>query len=204
VKWNQALAGYVRSLRYIDVPNNNNERGASVLRHFHLVNSFTLGFTNPTSYDVIEQDWEEMPKFFRTSLCSFIQANDIVELNLFNIKNLPMSLLLHFPVLSSLSIHQVHVADSPLPITFPCEEVIPSVSSLNIGDGSLATVWEILGSRKAESCSILDLTQLNELSVQVEDPGAMEIIKYILKTTENIKTVTLQGELILSDLSCSY
>jgi len=188
-----AIGGYVRNLGYIDAVNNNSTSGAPILGQLHLVNSFKFGFKDSNS-GPREQDWEEMNKSLRTSLCRFIHANNIVELYLFNIKNLPMSFLLHFPALSSLNVHQVRIADSPLPITFPSQEVIPRLSSLFVQFGSLITLRKLLGSGKVASRSILDLTQLNELSVQAEEPGAMELIKCILKTTENIKIMTLQGK----------
>lgn len=203
VKQNPALAGYVRGLHYIDVFNHISEEGALILRQFHRVNSFRFGFTGFTPY-IAKQDWEEMPKSLRTSLCSFIQANNIVELYLSKIKNLPVSLFLHFPALSSLGLSYVRVADSLLPIMFPGQEVVPSLSSLNLGYGSLDTVWKLLGSGKAESRSILDLTQLSDLMVQAETRDAMKITKYILKATENIKTVRLEGDLVLSDHPCPF
>jgi len=130
----------------------------------------------------------------RTSLYFFIKANNIVELCLFNIQNLPMSFLLHFPALSLLDIYQVSVAHAPFPITFPGKRVVPRISSLIIRSGSLSTIWELLGEGRVESGSILDLTELSELSVSSEDSNAMEVVRHILKTTENIKTVTLSGE----------
>jgi hypothetical protein len=105
-----------------------------------------------------------------------------------------MSLLLHFPALLLLDIYQINVVDSSLPITFPGKEVTPRLSSLTVRAGTLLTVWDLLGS---ESGSIIDLGQLKELSVCTqEEPGAMEIIHHILKTTENIETVRLAGTLI--------
>jgi len=190
VKQNPAIASYVRSLDYIDA--SNTLRGAPVLGQFHRVNSFKFGFKNSSFSQM--QDWEGMSMSQKIPLCSFIQANNIVDLYLFSIENLPMSLLLHFPALSSLTFYWVCFANSALPITFSGQEIVPRLSSLQVGN--VTTLGELLGLGKVESRSILDLTQLNELSVQACRPGEMVVIKHILETTEHIKTVTLKGELV--------
>lgn len=189
---NPSIARYVRSLDYVELFDS--KRGAPVLRRFNHVNSFTFGFNNFDPLFPPRQDWDRMSMSLKTSLCCFIHANNIVELHLFNIENLPMSLLLHFPALSLLDIYQVNVVDSSLPVTFPGKEVTPRLSSLTVRAGTLLTVWDLLGS---ESGSIIDLRQLKELSVCTqEELGAMEIIHYILRTTENIETVRLAGTLV--------
>ena len=108
-----------------------------------------------------------------------------------------MSLFLHFPALSFLEIYQVNVVDSSLPFTFPGKEVTPKLSSLNVRAGSLLTIWDLLGSGLAESSSIIDLSQLKQLTVCTEEElGAMEIINHIFRTTENITTVRLSGMIV--------
>lgn len=189
---NPSIVGYVRSLDYVDLFDS--KRGAPVLRRFRHIKSFTFGFNDYDPLFPPQQDWEKMTISLRTSLHFFIQANNIVELCLFNIQNLPMSFLLHFPALLLLDMFQVAVAHAPFPITFPGKRVVPKISSLIVRTGSLSTVWELLGEGGMESGSILDLTNLSELSVSSEDSNAMEIVRHILKTTENIKTVSLSGE----------
>jgi len=190
---NPSISRYVRSLDYVELFDS--KRGAPVLRRFRHVKSFTFGFSDYDPSFPPQQDWEKMTISLRTSLYFFIKANNIVELCLFNIQNLPMSFLLYFPALSLLDIYQVSVAHAPFPITFPGKPVAPRISSLIIRPGSLSTVWELLGEGSVESGSILDLKELSELSVSSEDSNAMEIVRHILKTTENIKTVTLSGAL---------
>lgn len=200
---NPSIARYVRSLNYVELFDS--KRGAPVLRRFSRVNSFTFGFNNFDPLFPPQQDWDRMSMSLKTSLCCFIHANNIVELHLFNIQNLPMSLLLHFPALSLLEIYQVNVADSSLPVTFPGKEVIPRLSSLTVRAGTLVTVWDLLGSGFAESSPIVDLRQLKELSVCTqEEPNAMEIINHILKTTENIKIVRLSGKLVSFAFPCLH
>ena len=189
---NPSIARYVRSLNYVELFDS--KRGAPVLRRFSRVHSFTFGFSDRDPLFPPQQDWDRISMSLKTCLCSFIHANNIVELYLFNIENFPMSLFLHFPALSFLEIYQVNVVDSSLPVTFAGKEVTPKLSSLNVRAGSLLTIWDLLGSGLAESSSIIDLSQLEQLTVCTqEELGAMEIINHILRTTENITTVRLSG-----------
>lgn len=117
-----------------------------------------------------------------------------------------MSLFLHFPALSSLDIYRVGVANSPLPIPRPRAEVSPKLSSLSVGKGSIHTVWDLLGSERAESGAIIDFTKLSRVVIRLEpeddddDPGAMETIGHILKATECISMLMLSGQ--YPELSC--
>jgi hypothetical protein len=81
-----------------------------------------------------------------------------VQLQLFNIENLPMSFLLLFPSLLLLDIYQVSVADSPFPITLSEKQLVPRLCSLFVQTASFFTVWKLLGEGRAESSSVLDLT----------------------------------------------
>ncbi|KIM42781.1 hypothetical protein M413DRAFT_10245 [Hebeloma cylindrosporum] len=157
---NPSLADHVRTLEYIDFKHT--RRGAPGLRRFRRVHSFTLGFKDIDIQRPGRQNWEKLSPSLRQTICSFIQANNIVNLCLRNIKNWPMSLFLHFPALSSLDIYRVGVANSPLPIPRPRAEVSPKLSSLSVGKGSIHTVWDLLGSGRAESGAIIDFTKLRQ------------------------------------------
>lgn len=189
------IASYVRTLEYVDLVGSRRE--APVLRQFSRVNAFTFGFKDefPLRSGPPKQDWDKAPTSLQSSLYSFIQANNITQLYLFNIGNFPKYLLLHLPALSLLGICRVNFTDSSPSATFIGNEVTPKLSFLIAQLGQdLLTVRDLLGWGLANSRSMIDIRRLKQFVARTEDqPAAMRIIGQLLKATESIESLMLSG-----------
>jgi len=186
---NPSIAGYVRSLDYVS--RFDGQRGPPILQRLHRVNNFTFGFNDYQRYMEGKQDWEKITPSLKSSLATFIQSNSIVELSLFNIRNLPVTILMYFPHLLRLGLQHVSMADIPLSKAFYKPKKAPKLVSIWIRNSSLGTIRKYL---RPGVVPILDLTGLEDLSVVLEDgPTGIDVIKHLLMPSENLKSLSFSG-----------
>jgi hypothetical protein len=185
---NPSIAGYVRSLDYVS--HFDPQRGSPVLQRLHRVTNFTFGFDDH-QYIAVKQDWEKITPSLKSSLATFIQSNGIVELSLFNIQNLPVTILMYFPHLLTLGLQNVSVVDTPLSKGFYKPKKAPKLVSFWSRNSSLGPIRKYLQPGVAP---ILDLTGLENLSVVLEDGRTgMDVMKHFLKPSENLKSLSFSG-----------
>jgi hypothetical protein len=191
---NPLIASNVRTLSYINYFNF--KHGPSILQHLHGVKSFTFGFLDDQRLLFNRQEWGKMPFFLRSSVSSFIQANTIVHLSIFNISQLPVTIFGYFPHLKELRIQNLTVSDDPLPSNdFRKPMTPPKLMSLSIRKCILGPMAELLNPITPGSLPILDLTGLKKLDISFEedDLNGLEVIKSLSSVSDNLQVMNIQG-----------
>jgi len=202
---NPSIAGYVRSLDYVN--DFNCKRGPPILQRLHRVTSLTFGFRDSQRMLIVDhqQEWDKMPSFLKSSLQSFIQSNLIAELSLFNINNLPVTIFTHLPRLTSLRINNVSVANAPFSKGSLKAEGAPKLTSLSVRNSGLGAMIRLLNHPPVGVVPILNLTGLENLSIVVdEDPTIMDAIRSLLKPSETLACLSFSGSYPYLDFLGSF
>lgn len=190
---NPSIASYVRSVEYVN--DFDCRRGPPILQRLHRVTSFTFGFRDSQQRMLNhQQEWDKMASFLNSSLSTFIQSNNIAELSLFNINNLPVTVFAYFPRLTSLRINNVSVANTPLSSGFHKSKGSPKLASLCVRNSSLGAMIRLLNNPTPDVTPILNLTGLQNLIIVIdEDPTIMDVIRSFLKPSESLVCLSFSG-----------
>lgn len=180
-----SIAHHVRSLEYTN--RCDGKAAPPILKHFRRVTSFTLRFLGGT------QEWKTMPLSFKKSLASFMLYNKLDNLVLFSIHGVPAGIFPCMPHLSTLTLYDVTLTDTPLQGKFFRAKRSPSLVSLFIKDSKVRSLCRHAHSNGPEVESILDLTRLEKLAFGADDPHAMDVIKQLLKFPETLRCLALSG-----------
>ncbi|KAF8954250.1 hypothetical protein BDZ97DRAFT_492293 [Flammula alnicola] len=194
---NPSIAGYVRSLDYVS--RFNPKRSTPVLMHLNRVRSFKFGFTDYNPYGGDQQEWEKIPSPLRSSFCSFIQSNNIVKLQLYSISRLPITIFMHFPSLTTLTLGNISVLDSPHTPDFHTPETSMKLVVLCVLEDCLGAMRKLLAVRNSAMKPLLDLTGLEEFSIMVEKAG-MDVIGRVIAPSEKLRSLSISG--LSPDLDC--
>lgn len=183
------IANHVHTFRYIiDYEVKRNPR---IPQGFNRVHTFALMFKRgPRSWTT------DLSNNFKFSLNFFIRSNSIVDLLLFNINNLPVTILLHFPCLKVLDLQCVSLCDDPLPRFFGIPGHPPKLAEFRSHDTNLGPLRKFLecDRSRAHSTPILDMSNLENIALLVEDHYAsIDITIILIKASQKLKSLTLTG-----------
>jgi len=206
---NPHISSYVRNLEIGSMLDYNHSFIA--LQHLYRVTNFTFGFSDSNRLDGWTRDWGTVSSSIDDSLQSFIQQNTITTLYLFNIRDLPIHILLGLRFLQHLSVLFATVEifqDASLSWTVP----LVNLKTLDLQTRSL---------RFAEaamlSSNIFGISALDQLSVQFAWFEDTEILHRILALPQSLASlyVFMEGMCIhplvlflpphvtLTDIPCS-
>lgn len=82
----------------------------SVLHWLHQVHTFSFGFRNVDRYNAKNKNWHKISPQLRQSFCHFIRSNNIVNLHLRSIWDVPAEIFMHFPYLEDLELVNITVS----------------------------------------------------------------------------------------------
>ncbi|KAF8954248.1 hypothetical protein BDZ97DRAFT_1626640, partial [Flammula alnicola] len=189
---NPSIAGYVRSVDYVN--GFHPKRGPPVLMHLNRVRSFKFGFTDHDFYGRDRQDWGRIPSPLRSSFFSFIQSNNIVKLHLLSISRLPITIFMHFPRLTTLTLCNISVLDSPHTPDFQTPETSMKLVVLLVLEDCLGAMQRLLAVRNSANKPLLDLTGLEEFTIVVENYG-MDVIERVIAPSEKLRSLGLSPDI---------
>ncbi|KAF8960269.1 hypothetical protein BDZ97DRAFT_1330660 [Flammula alnicola] len=194
---NPSIAGYVRSLDYVS--RFNPKRSPPVLMHLNRVRSFKFGFTDHNPYGSDRQDWGRIPSPLRSSFYSFIQSNNIVNLRLYSISRLPITIFMHFPCLTALALGNISVLDSPHTPSFHTPETSMKLVDLCVLGNCLGALQDLLAVRNSTMRPLLDLAVLEEFSIVVRKVG-MDAVGRMIAPSEKLRSLSVSG--LSPDINC--
>ena len=179
------IANNVRTVKYInDV---DFEGTVPVLRFLRRVHTFSFGFASSDQYD-----WDAMVPKLRQSFCYFIQSNNIVNLHLRSILNLPIEIFMHLPYLSGLDLVNVTIAQAPPPIHFRKPESNICLRTLKVHD-SWAAINSLLKTSYMGICPLVDLRGVQDI-VLFEYYRSLETTGKILASSDYLTSIEIRGK----------
>ncbi|KDR80326.1 hypothetical protein GALMADRAFT_1191116 [Galerina marginata CBS 339.88] len=188
---NPSIANHVQSLHY-EFIRGRYAHEPSTLERLRRVTSFALVFPRGIY-------WETASASKISSILSFIQSNNIVDLKVFFIQNLPISIFWYLPHLKVLDIARLSFANVPFSDNFSTPNEPPKLMSLKIDDCTQETWVNVIGEHLYSAtpgiAPFLDLSGLEEftLSLKREGSGHRQPIKPFLMPSQTLKSLSLTG-----------
>jgi len=183
------IANNVRNVEYIN--DLDFEGTVPVLRFLRRVHTFSFGFANRDKFGGYQQDWDVMLPKLKQSFCYFIQSNNIVNLHLRSISNVPVGIFTHLPYLTGLELRNVTISQSPPPIHFRKPESNICLRSLEVHD-SWAAINSLLKTSHMGIYPLVDLGGLEDIVI-IEYYCSLEAIGKILASSDHLTSVEIRG-----------
>ncbi|KAF9475274.1 hypothetical protein BDN70DRAFT_936004 [Pholiota conissans] len=189
---NPKLARHVRKVNYVNKINDSKRMSTiPVLRHLRYVHTFSLEFDDwPISN---RQTWSAIPKTLRSSVCRFIKANDIVDLHLRCIEDVPINIFFHLPHLAFLTLSNTTIMDKGLDlIKLRKPESSIQLEALTVW-GTIAGMRKLMKATNRASKPLLDLRNLTEFTTAYVSPGEMSTIGAVIAGSNCLEEIHIRG-----------
>ncbi|KJA18193.1 hypothetical protein HYPSUDRAFT_965998 [Hypholoma sublateritium FD-334 SS-4] len=183
------IANNVRTVKYIN--DLDFDGTVPVLRFLRRVHTFSFGFANSDVFAGDQYNWNAMLPKLQQSFCYFIQSNNIVNLHLRSILDVPVGIFAHLPYLTDLDLVNVTISQAPPPIHFRKPESNICLRSLMVHD-SWTAINSLLKTSHTGICPLVDLRGMEDLVI-IDYYYSLEATGNILASSDYLASVEIRG-----------